>query len=425
MATSLFKSVRVIDPSGPWNHQKVDLLVVNGHLHSIDLSIPAPPQASVYQIDGLHVSSGWLDMGCTLQEPGFEHKEDIKSLAKAGAKGGFTDLAPIPHTSPSIHSKEGIAFIKGASADLLPTFHPIAAATTDAEGKQITEMIDLHHAGAIAFSDGKPVKYDTAILKTALLYLQSINGLLITYAQDAGLRKGGQMHEGHVSTLLGMKGFPKVAEEMGITRDLSILKYTGGKIHFSTLSTAKGIDLVRKAKAAGLRVTADVAAHQLAFTDAMLQTFNTSFKVDPPFRSTKDIEAIWEGLADGTIDAVTSAHTPQDVESKELEFDLADFGAIGLETAFASLRTHKPDSTSLDQIIHLLTNGPRKVLGLEEMHIVAGSPAKLTFFLPDEQFVFMQKDISSKSKNSPFIGQQLTGKVVGVINGTQESFSIS
>ncbi len=422
MSTFLLKSVKIVDPQGSWHQQTVDVLVKSGRISAIAPSLPSIPQGITVQEEGLCLSPGWFDIGAVLQDPGYEYKEDLSSLAQAAIAGGFTDIAPIPQTNPAIHSKEGVAFLKASTQALIPSFHPIANITQAGAGEQMTEMVDLHHAGAIAFSDGIPTKYDTGILKLALQYLQTVDGLLITHAQDQGLRKGGQMHEGHISTMLGMKGIPSMSEEMGIFRDLKILDYTQGRLHLSALSTKEGVALVKAAKAKGLRVTCDVAAHQMSYTDASLSNFDTHFKVDPPFRSTDDIQALWKGLKDGTIDAIVSAHTPQDIESKELEFDLADFGIIGLETAFASLRTKQPDNISLDTIIAALTHKPRAILGLPKVHVVEGVPAKLTLFNPDEEWVYERPNIRSKSHNSPFIGQKLKGKPFGVINGEKHFF---
>jgi dihydroorotase len=276
-------------------------------------------------------------------------------------------------------------------------------------------MIDLHTAGAIAFTDGhKPVWHSDILVKT-LQYLQTFDGLLINRPEDVLLAQFGQMHEGITSTMLGLKGIPALAEEMMIARDLRFLEYAGGKIHFSAISTATSLELIRQGKRNGLQVTCDMAAHQIAFDDTALLNFDTNLKVNPPFRSQTDIEAIWKGLADGTIDAIVSDHNPLDEESKKLEFDLAEFGIIGLQTAFAVMNTFN-QTLSLEKLIEKFTVRPRQILKLPSVHIAEGQPANLTLFNTEQQWTFTEKLIRSKSRNTPFIGHTFRGKPVGIIN---------
>ena len=276
-------------------------------------------------------------------------------------------------------------------------------------------MIDLYHAGAIAFSDGHhPLQNSDMVLKV-LQYLQPFGGLFINRPEDTLLTQFGVMNEGLTATTLGMKGMPKMAESMMVLRDLKILEYTGGKIHFSCISTAEAVQRIREAKQQGLPVTCDMAAHQIAFDDSALMDFDTNYKVNPPFRNTEDITALWQGLADGTIDCIVSDHQPLDEESKQIEFDMAGFGIIGLETAFGILNFHNK-ILPLPDLIDKLTLNPRRLLNLPVPVVAENQPANLTLFESDTEWIFTEKDIVSKSRNTPFIGKTLKGKVLGIIN---------
>jgi dihydroorotase len=276
-------------------------------------------------------------------------------------------------------------------------------------------MIDLHQAGVVAFTDGlKPVWHSDILVKT-LQYLQTFDGLLINRPEDTLLTQFGNMHEGIASTMLGLKGMPALAEEMMIARDLRFLEYAGGKIHFSAISTAKSVQLIREAKQKGLQVSCDIAAHQIAFEDTALMGFDTNLKVNPPFRTRQDIQALLEGLADDTIDAIVSDHNPLDEECKKLEFDLAEFGIIGLETAFAVINTYRGE-LPLEKIIEKLTVIPRLILDLPLPELQEGKPANLTVFNSEDEWQFTEKHIRSKSKNTPFIGHTFKGKALAIIN---------
>jgi dihydroorotase len=314
-----------------------------------------------------------------------------------------------------VQTKQAVTYLKTKGSEHAVRIHPMAAVSIDIAGKDLTEMIDLHTAGAVAFTDGhKPVWHSDIFVKT-LQYLQTFNGVLINRPEDQLLTQFGNMHEGLASTRLGLKGMPALAEEMMIARDLRFLEYAGGKLHFTAISTATAVNLIREAKRRGLAVTCDMAAHQIAFTDEDLAGFDTNLKVNPPFRRREDIEALWQGLADGTIDAIVSDHHPLDEESKKLEFDLADFGIIGLETAFAVVNTHK-GSLPLEVLIDKCTTQPRRILQLPAVILAEGQAANLTVFDPDLEWTFTERDIRSKSRNTPFVGHTFRGKALGVVN---------
>jgi dihydroorotase len=419
----LIFNIQLIDNRSSLNQQAVDILIRDGIITQIASAnqIPKSENAPNFNlIDGTNcqISIGWFDMRAEMKDPGLEYKETLATGARAAMQGGFTEVAILPNTQPVVQTKNEIAYIKRFAESQVVDLHPIAAVSVDTLGKDLTEMIDLHTAGAVAFSDGeKPIWHSDILVKT-LLYLQKFNGLLIQRPEDTLLTRFGQMNEGIHSTLLGLKGIPHLAEEMMIQRDLSFLEYAGGKIHFSLISSAKSVQMIREAKQKGLQVTCDIAAHQIAFDDSVLLELDTNYKVKPPFRLPNDIAALWAGLADGTIDVVVSDHNPQDVESKNLEFDLAEFGIIGFETAFAVLNTFNKTLT-INQLIEKISTHPRAILGLPIPKIEVGELANLTIFSTQQEWIFTEKSIRSKSHNSPFINQTFRGKPLAIIHKNQ------
>lgn len=427
----IIKSAKIIDKQSKYHLQTVDILIENGVISEIKEKIEHPKPLQEIKYDNLHVSLGWFDMRVASKDPGYEAKEDLESLTNAAIAGGFTGIATLPNTKPVVQTKEGISYLKRFSDNHLVDILPIGAVTKNCEGKDFTEMLDLHEAGAVAFSDGLHPLWNADILLKTLQYLYPINSLLINRAEEQNLAMFGQMHEGVTSTMLGMKGIPSAAEELIIMRDLKLLEYAFSNagdikfekpvLHFSTISTKKTVELIREAKKKGLPVSCDIAAHQLAFTDESLVEFDTNLKVNPPFRSAEDIEALKAGLADGTIDAVVSDHNPQDEECKNLEFDLADFGVIGLQTAFSVL--NEKSGLAIFDSIEKITTNPRKLLRLDNQSIEVGKVANLTLFNPDLVWEFNEKNNQSKSHNSPFLNTELKGKALGVINKNKAIFN--
>jgi dihydroorotase len=422
----LLKNARIIDPQSAHNGQTLDVLIENGLIRQLSPGLSLSADVRVIEGENLHLSPGWVDLRVSAKDPGFEHQEDLTSVGLAAAAGGFTDIAVLPNTKPVIDTKNAVGYIRRMAEGQPVSVHPIAAITRNTAGDDFADMLDLHQAGAIAFSDGAhPLQSPDLIIKT-LQYLRPVNGLLMNRPEDATLARYGQMHEGVQSTLLGLRGIPALAEEIVVERDLRLLDYVladeprsvGAEpiLHFSCLSSARSVALIRDAKAAGLPVSCDVAAHQLVFTDAALSTFDTNLKVNPPFRSAADRDALWAGLTDGTIDAIVSDHNPQDEESKNIEFDQAEFGITGLETVFAAVMS-QPQPHDLNRIIDALTIGPRRLLRLPPVAIAEGEPATLTLFDPAGVWTF-DKTLS-KSRNSPFFGQSLTGKVLGTFRHGQ------
>jgi dihydroorotase len=417
----LISGARIIDTQSPHHQQIRHVLISHDRIRLVSESIPKGDY-TIINAEGLCLSPGWFDLWGFCGEPGFEHKDTIATFGAAAAAGGFTEAAVLPNTQPPVQTKESVVFLQERSRAQLTEIHAIAALSHQLEGKDMTDMYDLHHAGAVAFSDGAQTVNDLSLLMKALQYAQPFNGLVMNLPDEPALTRYGSMHEGHQSTLLGLKGMPSEAEAIHLLKVLRLLEYTGGKLHVACVSTAEGVQLIRQAKAKGLQLTCHIAAHQLAFTDTDLADFDTFLKVKPPFRSPQDLAALLEGLADGTIDALASAHLPQDEENKKLEFDQAEFGALGLQTAFAAANTYK-GSLPLAQLIEKLTVQPRRILGRPAVAVAEQQAANLTLFAPDQAWTVREADLLSVAKNSPFIGKQLTGKVKGVFHrGRYELF---
>lgn len=416
----LIRSAKIIQKGADLNGQVRDIFIENGVIRQIGEGLSAEVD-EIIEGENLCVSLGWFDMRVHAKDPGYEHKESLYSLEKAALAGGFSEIALLPNTKPTVQTRESVHYLR-KSGDIIK-FHPLAAVTLKCEGKDFTEMIDLHHAGAVGFTDGEhPIQNPDIFLKT-LQYLSPIGSLLINRPEDTNLTHFGQMHEGAVSTLLGMKGMPQMAEEIMVMRDLKLLEYvvntpfaevdtTLPLLHFSCISSAESVDLIRQAKAKGLPISADVAAHQLCFTEEDVMGFDTNFKVNPPLRTKADVEALWAGLADGTIDTIVSDHNPHDDESKNLEFDMADFGIIGLETLFGAVNTYN-QTLSLEELIDKITLQPRKILRLPVPQLVEGTKANLTVFTTDEEWTYTE--ILSNSRNTPFLGETFKGKALVVI----------
>ena len=412
---TLIKAALIIDPESPHHKKNFDVLISDGIIKKIDKNIDTKADTV---IDGKNciLSPGFFDLHVSFGEPGFEFKEDLESGCKAAAAGGFTDVIQMPSTFPVMQNSAAIQMTTNKKANQLVTVHAAGALSVDMEGHDMTEMYDMHKSGAACFTDHKNAVQDAGVMLRSLLYVKTFDGLVMSFPDDRSLSGKGQMNEGSASTQLGLKGIPALAEELMVARDLMLCEYAEGKIHFSTISTKGSVELIRKAKKAGLKVTCDVAAHHLLLDESKIEEFDTRFKIKPPLRSQEDINALKEGLKDGTIDAICSDHIPEDVENKQKEFDLAAFGAEGLETAFAAANTALKDSMKIEQIIEKFTSAPRKIISQPQIKIAEGETACLTLFNPDEVWDVKESDIKSKSRNNPFVGMKLTGKIKAVLN---------
>jgi dihydroorotase len=415
----IIRSAKIISSASESNGQIADILIIDGVITEIGNDLNAPDGAEIIEADGLCVSPGWFDMHVNFRDPGFEYKEDLSSGKNAAAAGGFTGVAVMPSTLPPIHSKSEVEYVINKTRGFIVDIMPIGAVSKDLDGKDLSEMYDMHLSGAVAFSDDKKSIADPGLLQRALLYSKAFNGLIINFPDEKKISLDGKMNEGVTSTHTGLKGMPTLAEDIMVQRDIFLAEYTNARIHFSTISSAKTVDLIRAAKKQGLNVTAEVAVHNLFFDDTALEGFESFFKVKPPLRSKYDIEALLNGLADGTIDAIVSDHAPEDEEMKKREFDYAAFGAIGLETAFAAANSVLASKLSLEKIIDLVSINPRKILNLPIPAFKIGEKANLTCFIPNHNWTVKESDLKSKSKNCPFIGQNLTGKAIAILNNGQ------
>ncbi len=409
----LLKNAKVIDSTSPHHGKKVDIFIQNGIIEKVGKRISVA-DAEIIKVKDLHISMGWLDVGTQVCDPGLEHREDLETVSQAAAKGGFTGIACFPNTDPTVHSKSQVQYIIKNTKGNLVDVYPIGAVTSNCNGRDITEMYDMNKAGAVAFSDGGYSIEDNGMMMRALQYVKPFNGVIINHPHDKTTALNGQIHEGLMSTSLGMRGIPSLSEELMIIRDIYLAEYTDSRLHIHNVSTAKGVRLIKNAKKKNLKITASVAAMNLVFTDNDLESFDTHLKVLPPLRESNDIKALKKGLKEGTIDCITSNHRPWHIEAKDLEFPYAEFGAIGLETTFGVVNPNVENN--LEGVIDALSLAPRSILGLEMPSVKKGNRANLTLFNPNKIFTFEEKDIRSKSKNSPFIGKELQGEIIGVIN---------
>lgn len=412
----LIQSVEVSDKESPFHKKTRNILLNNGRIAEIgDKNYSAD---KVIKAEGMILSPGWFDLGAFVGDPGLEHKEDLNSLCKAAAAGGFTEVAILPNTHPSIQSKNEVSYVVQSNDTRLVQIHAMASITKNNRGEELTEMIDLNEAGAIAFTDGLKPVWHTDIFLKSLQYLQKFDGLLIDHPEDNWLNLFGQMHEGINSTSLGLKGMPRIAEEVAVGKSLELLNYAGGRLHFAKISTAKSLDMIRAARKKGLNVSCDIAGYQALLDDTLLNDFDTNYKVNPPLREKVDNEALLKGLKDGTITIICSGHVPHDEESKNLEFDQADFGIINLQT-LASQLTSLSKWIDIHELIEKVTIAPRKLLKREVPGIDVDQKANLTLFDPHCEWTFESDANFSKSKNSPWLNTRLRGKAVAVFNNSK------
>ena len=408
----ILKSAKVINVESKHNGSKQDILISEGKIKKIGSTISVK-NAKTISIKNLHVSTGWFDSSVSFGEPGYEERETLLNGADVASKSGFTDLLLNPSTKPVLDNQTDISFIKSKSLNSSCNIHPIGALTLSSESKDLAELYDMKNSGAVGFYDFKKPILNSNLLKTALLYSQSFNSVIMSYPQDNSVAKGGLINEGTISVNYGIKGIPNFAEEIQIARDLHVLEYTGGKLHIPTISTKKSLELIKKAKSKGLNVTCSVAVHNLIFNDKKLKDFDTRFKVLPPLREEKDRIALVNGVKTGLIDMVTSDHLPIDLENKKTDIENAKYGTIGLESIFGSLLS----LFDLNQTIEILSRG-REIFNIEKPEFEVGSKASLSLFTIND-YEFSKADILSKSKNSAFLGMKMKGKPIGVINGNK------
>lgn len=407
---ALIKAATIIDSKSSHHGTTVDIRIKNGIIKTIGQNLSQEKGEKLVEKENLYVSQGWFDSSVSIGQPGYEERETIENGLAVAAKSGFTGIAVNPNTYPILDTSADITFVSKMGEGYAASIFPIGALTRKSESVDLAELYDMQQSGAVAFGDYQRAITNPNLLKIALQYTQGFNGLVLSFPQENKIAGKGKVNEGIVSTRIGLKGIPAIAESLQVARDLHILEYTGGRLHIPTISTAASVALIKEAKEKGLDVSCSVAIHNLFFTDDVLEEFNTNYKVLPPLRTQEDVDALITGIKEGTIDMVTSDHNPLDIERKHVEFDNAAYGTISQEATFGALLT----LVSEKKAIQLLTNG-RDRFTHNSNPIEQETEANLTLFTTKGSSVFGEEDILSKSKNACFIGAKLKGNVFGII----------
>jgi dihydroorotase len=415
----LIKSATVVHPASPFHNQVADILIQDGIIGKIAASV-TDVDAEVIDATGKYLAPGFFDLNCNVGELGLETKEDLQTGTAAAAAGGFTGIALMPNTHPPVHSKAEVEYLLNRAKGNLVDIFPLGTISHKREGKDLSEMYDMFKSGAKAFTDGNRPVQDAGLMERALLYVQGFGAKVISYAEDAFIAGKAKMNEGVVSTMLGMKGIPSLAEELMIARDIYLAEDSGTDIHFTTISTARSVELIREAKKRGLKVTCDTAIHNIVLTDEALTGFDSLYKVKPPLRTQADVDALIAGLKDGTIDALVTQHTPHEIEFKDVEFEVAEYGIIGLQTAFSlAIKAGLP----VELIVEKLSINPRKILNVAIPSLAQGEKANLVLLDTEAEWLYSRAANLSKSYNSPLLEQNLKGKVLLTCNNNQTSNS--
>lgn len=412
----LVKGIKIADPESEFNNKTCDIRVEKGRITAISEHLTANKNEQVFEAAGSILSPGFMDLNCMFGDPGFETKEDLQTGTAAAKAGGFTAITVQPSTKPVIHSKSEVEYLLNKAKGNLVDVYPLGAISHNLEGKELAEMYDMKTAGAVAFTEGNKALMDDGFMSRALQYALGFDGLLITFPENRAISAKAHVNESEHTILLGMKGIPALAEEMQISRDLFLAQYHNAPIHIGNISTAGAVAMIKKAKKDGIKVTCDVAAHQLVFTDDLLSGFDSNYKVKPPLRGKTDVKALFAGLKDGTIDAISTQHRPHEIEFKDVEFEIAAYGIIALQTALPLLLQA---GLSPELIAQKMAINPRKLLKLETSVIKAGSKANFVVYNPDQKWTYTTQNNYSKSANSPLLNKELIGKVQLVYNNSQ------
>lgn len=412
------KGGHVIDPSQNLD-EKLDILVADGKIKEMGKKLTAPKDAEVIDAKGLLVTPGLIDMHVHLRDPGLEYKEDIVTGTRAAAAGGFTSVACMPNTKPVNDNKAVASYIIAkAKAEGLVNVFPVGAITQGSKGENLAEMGDLKEAGCVAVSDdGKPVS-NPELMRRALEYAKGMEIILISHSEDLGLAADGQMNDGFTATELGLKGIPWVAEDAATARDVFLAEFTNSPIHIAHVSTKGAVQIIRDAKARGVKVTCETAPHYFTLTEDAVRGYETNAKMNPPLRTAEDVKAIKEGLSDGTIDAVATDHAPHHLDEKDVEYTLASNGIIGLETSLPlSLALVADKNLTLPQLVQKMSCNPARILGIDRGTLAQGAVADITLIDPEAEWVVEADKLESKSKNSPFLGMKMKGRAAYTIVG--------
>ena len=412
----LLNSLVVSDSRSKYHNSSVNILISSdGRIKKISKKKINVKAKKTIDLNSCKLSAGWVDFSSNFCDPGYEYKEDLISGVSVASSSGFTEVVINHNTHPVIQNKNDISYIKNKSLNSLCSVYPTASVTKNSMGVEMNDLIDLHHSGAIAFCDSN--LQNSELILNVLIYLKQFNGLYISKPKEPYLSNG-VVNDGLNSNTLGLKSIPNISESIAIERDISLLKYSGGRIHFSGISTKEAVDLIRKAKKSGLDVTCDVPIYNLLLDDEKILDFNTNFKVYPPLRSQSDIDELLRGLEDGTIDVISSHHQPQDIDSKNCEFEKASFGIISLQTFYSNL-LEISRKIPFEILAEKITTNPRKILGIKNPEIKEGSIACFTVFDEMGSWDYNDSTNQSKSKNSPWMDWSLRGKVRGVVNGNK------
>ena len=410
----LLNSVTVSDTTSKYFNSKVNILIDSkGYVKKISKNKISDKVKKVVDLEGLYISESWFDFNANFCDPGYEYKENLKSGVHVAINSGFLDVLITPNTNPIIQTKADVSYIQEKSLNNFCKIHPSAAISKNFNGKDLNDIIDLHNSGVKAFTNSYSCKESSEMIMNSLLYLNQIDTLLLTKPKDRSFSDG-VVNNGYYSNTVGLKGIPRISESIAVERDLSILEYVGGKIHFSGISTKESVSIIRDAKTKKLNVTCDVTIHNLILDDSNVVSFDPNYKVDPPLRTKEDIDALIEGINDGTIDIIASHHEPQDIDTKKCEFEKANFGVISLQTFFSNI-VQLSRKIPLENLIKTFSTNPKKILGVETYSVVEGSKASFTVFDPDGSWDYNENSNLSKSINSPWLNWSLKGKVKAVI----------
>jgi dihydroorotase len=404
----LIKNATISDPKSAHNGQKSDILIRKGVIAAIGKNLSEKAD-KVIESKALQVSPGWVDVLADYCDPGYEHKESITSGLNAAAAGGFTDVFVVPNTQPVITTKSVLEYVQKKADGHKVNLHVLGAVSKNTEGKDLAEMMDMQHAGAVAFSDGWHPVQNAGLMMKALEYVKAFNGVIVQIPVQASLAQGGLMNEGEMSVRLGMSGIPNIAESLLVQRDIELVRYTQSRIHFSGVSTPESLGFIRAAKKEGLDVTCSVTPYHLMFTEDMLQMYDSVYKVEPPLRTEAERKLLVKALTDGTIDCIATHHQPQDWDAKVKEFEYAQSGMIGQETCLAMLVAAAP-KVEASRWAELLSINPRKIFGLPEATIAEGETANITIFDMEAEWMYTKENKKSLGMNSPWIGKELKGK---------------
>lgn len=412
----LLKKTRIFDTNSPYHLKRKDILIENGKIIQITDNIQDDKKTNIIESESLCVSPGWIDMQVVFGEPGFEQKENIQSGLKCAAAGGFTSVCVHSNTNPPIHNRPVVEFLLQQSQNNIVNLLPVGTITYQQKGDDLSEMYDMKLGGAIAFSDYKSIIKNTHLLLRAMLYAQNIDALLIIHCNDYYLSANGQMNESETSAYLGLKGIPYVAETIYLQKVIELMEYYPEvKVHIPIITCKRSVEIIKQAKNKGLNITCGTSTAHLYFNDSVLIDFNTNLKLMPPLRTEEDRKALVKAVLNRTIDVLVSDHQPQDIESKNLEFDLADFGMINLQTSF-SLANEALNNENTEVLINAFYHQPNKILGLKQPTIKENEIANITIFDTKAKFTLTKENNFSLSENSPLFNKELTGKVIGIIN---------